>query len=187
MTHKLFENNGAIFVGEGTPNCFRYQLWRQWDSEKDFVTFIGLNPSKANATQDDATIRRVIRFAQSWGYGGIYMVNLFAYVSTDPKVLLQSQEFKIGLKNDWAITDAVQRSARVIFAWGSFDVNGRDKQIIERYPNAYCLIVNQDGTPRHPLYVPRDIVPFKFSERGFKYNGKLKHESGTWSQRASEQ
>lgn len=163
MSHNLFENNGAIFVGEGTLNCYRYQLWRQWDKEKDFVTFIGLNPSTATANKDDATIRRVMRFAASWGYGGIYMVNLFAFVNTDPRQLLVDQKSKIGIKNDWAIADAVQRSARVMFAWGSFDVNGRDQQVIEKYPNAFCLAINQDGTPRHPLYVPRDIQPFKFS------------------------
>lgn len=163
MSHNLFENNGAIFVGKA-PHLFRYQLWRQWDKDKDFITFIGLNPSTATADKDDATIRRVIRFAASWGYGGAYMVNLFAFVSTDPNALLVDQRFKIGSKNDWAIADAVQRSARVIFSWGSFDVQGRDQQIIEKYPNAYCLTINQDGTPRHPLYVPRDIQPFKFKK-----------------------
>lgn len=164
MRHVLFDKDGAIFTGEGTPNCYRYQLWRQWDDEKDFICFIGLNPSTANAHQDDATIRRVKRFAAAWGYGGIYMVNLFAFVSTNPKILLIDQKSKVGIKNDWAIADAVAKSKRVIFAWGSFDVNGRDKEIIEKYPDAYCLAINQDGTPRHPLYVPRDFIPFKFRD-----------------------
>ena len=162
--YNLFEDNGAIFVGEGTSHVYRYQLWRQWDKAKEFVTFIGLNPSTANATQDDPTIRRVIRFAASWGFGGVYMVNLFAFVSTDPTVLLQDQEEKIGPKNDWAIADAVARSKRVIFAWGSFNVNGRDQVIINKYPQGEALLVNQDGTPRHPLYVPGNVKPLKFKQ-----------------------
>lgn len=68
---------------------YRYALWRIWDETKPFVMFIMLNPSKADAETDDNTVRRCIGFAKSWGYGGIYICNLFAYRSTDPKVLLK--------------------------------------------------------------------------------------------------
>lgn len=48
--------------------------------------FIGLNPSTADETQDDPTVRRCIRYAQSWGYGALYMTNIFAFRATDPRV-----------------------------------------------------------------------------------------------------
>jgi hypothetical protein len=161
----LFQNNGAIFDGNGSTEVYRYQLWRIWDEAKDLITFVGLNPSTANANQDDPTIRRVTRFARSWGYGGVYMVNLFAFVSTDPKVLLNGQREKIGSKNDAAIADAAAKSKKIIFAWGSFQTNGRAQEVIERYPDAEALIINADGSPRHPLYVPGKVKPVPFRPR----------------------
>lgn len=68
---------------------YRYQLSRCWDETKPRILFIMLNPSTADANIDDPTIRRVISFAKSWGYGGVYVGNLFAFRSTDPKGLKQ--------------------------------------------------------------------------------------------------
>lgn len=64
---------------------YRYRLGRYWDNKKRNVLFIGLNPSTADAYEDDATIRRLIGFSKDWGFGGLTIVNLFAYRSTDPK------------------------------------------------------------------------------------------------------
>ena len=66
---------------------FRYVLSRVWDEEKPTVMFIGLNPSTADECEDDPTIQKCIKFAQSWDYGGLYMLNLFAYRTTNPRVL----------------------------------------------------------------------------------------------------
>ncbi len=52
---------------------------------KTNITFVGLNPSTADHQQDDRTIRRCINLLKSWGGGGIYMANLFAYRATDPQ------------------------------------------------------------------------------------------------------
>ena len=66
---------------------YRYQLSRIWEEEKPKVLFIMLNPSTADADVDDPTIRRVVNFAKSWGYGGVFVGNLYAFRSTDPKGL----------------------------------------------------------------------------------------------------
>ncbi len=65
-------------------NCrkYRYSLTRSWNSAKGYVLFIGLNPSTADETIDDPTLRRCMNYAKDWGYGGLIMVNLFAYMST---------------------------------------------------------------------------------------------------------
>ena len=63
---------------------YRYVLSRIWDKSKPIVMIIGLNPSTADETEDDRTIRRCIKFADSWGYGGVYMLNLFAFRATKP-------------------------------------------------------------------------------------------------------
>jgi hypothetical protein len=41
----------------------RYALWRVWNEADPLVMFIGLNPSVADETADDPTIRRCIQFA----------------------------------------------------------------------------------------------------------------------------
>ena len=46
---------------------YRYTLRRQWDASKPYVLFVMLNPSTADATQNDPTIRRCIGFAKSVG------------------------------------------------------------------------------------------------------------------------
>lgn len=77
---------------------YRYSLSRIWDENKANVLFIMLNPSTADGDVDDPTIRRCIGFAKSWGYGGIYVGNLFAYRATDPKELLKVEN-PIGFEN----------------------------------------------------------------------------------------
>src|ERR1700691_893264 len=67
---------GAVF---SPCRRYRYALWREWGvlpgmPDKGYVLFVGLNPSTADETRDDATIRRCIAFAQAWGYSGLCMV-----------------------------------------------------------------------------------------------------------------
>jgi hypothetical protein len=69
---------------------YRYVLTRTWDHDLAACAFIGLNPSTADAHEDDPTIRRCIRFARDWGHGGLIMLNLFAWRSTDPRGLLDA-------------------------------------------------------------------------------------------------
>jgi hypothetical protein len=158
MQEKLF---GADF-----SECrnYRYRLWRIWDTALPKVMFIGLNPSKAGEFNDDPTIRRVVRIAKNLGYGGVYMMNCFAYISTDPKLLKinpMSKEW-----NDNMLTIIASRCQDVIFAWGNFDIvksTGRDLELIEMFPNAKALHINKNGSPKHPLYVRGDVIPVKFN------------------------
>ncbi|MGK7951453.1 MAG: DUF1643 domain-containing protein [Xenococcaceae cyanobacterium] len=55
---------GAVVTGN-----YRYLLWREWNSQSKTVSFIMLNPSRADAEINDPTITRCINFAKSWGYG----------------------------------------------------------------------------------------------------------------------
>ncbi len=77
-------NKGAII---STCGQYRYQLWRIWNEDKPLVLFVCLNPSTADARQDDPTIRRLTGFAYQLGYGGFYLGNLFAFRSTYPSDL----------------------------------------------------------------------------------------------------
>lgn len=141
-------------------DCGQYRHWlsRIWDESKDMVMFIGLNPSTADAEVDDPTIRRCIDFAQRWGYGGLYMVNLFDYRATDPKDLLKASTWMSSYCQRH-IDGCASRSALVVFAWGSFKkLRGRDYGMSIRFPNAKCLGKNKDGQPKHPLYLRKDTA-----------------------------
>lgn len=148
---------GAFFSPDRT---YRYDLWRGWDDKKPVVAFIGLNPSTADENTDDPTIRRCIAFAQSWGYGRLYMVNLFALRATDPKVMKAHHE-PIGKMNDERIRQIYRASDIVIAAWGKDGTHlNRDRRVRAMLPNLYALrISNKTDQPWHPLYLPADSKP----------------------------
>ena len=142
---------------------YRYTLSRTWDSTKPTVLFIELNPSIADENIDDPTITRCINFAKDWGYGTLLMANLFAFRSTYPKEIYLIDD-PIGKDNDHYILECVKQSDLIIACWGN---NGtymdREKIIKELVPNLYCLQKNKNGTPHHPLRLPRDINPIPFN------------------------
>ena len=141
----------------------RLSLYREWDINKPSVMFIGLNPSTANATSDDPTIRRVIAMADSWGFGSVYMMNLFTFISTDPK--------KLNIKNgnlpesNTRLIESSNKCTCVVFAWGNFEVMGRDKEVKKMYPYAMALHINKNGSPKHPLYVKSDTQLIRFNQQ----------------------
>ena len=168
MTADLFipKKSGALF-----SKCrrFRYVLWRIWDQDKPKVMFIGLNPSTANETEPDPTITRVVNFASRWGYGGVYMLNCFPLVTEDPEYLemylYQNNPFYTESENFERLKHYGSISDKVIFAWGAFKIvkyREWDKKIIKLFPEAQALVINKDGSPRHPLYVNKNVKPIKF-------------------------
>ena len=137
-------------------NKYRYQLSRCWDETKPSILFIMLNPSTADASIDDPTIRRVISFAKSWGYGGVYVGNLFAFRSTDPKGLKQTVD-PIGENNLHHIQTLVGLVDKVIYAWGN---NKKEPNWLrDLVATPYCIDISKKGVPKHPLYLKSDLQP----------------------------
>lgn len=131
---------------------YRYALWRIWDRSKPLVMFVGLNPSTANETEADNTIKSVTRIAAHNGYGGFYMMNCFPYVSTDPE---QLRDYGNTALNDEWLKKVASACKDVVFAWGTFSIVkelGRDKEMSSMFPGAFALHINKDGSPKHPLY-----------------------------------
>lgn len=149
----------VVDKGAAFSDCrkYRYALWRIWDENKPMVMFIGLNPSTANEHTDDATIRRVQSFARQWGFGGVYMCNCFAFISTNPDDL---KDFGNTAQNDFWLYQCEKKCSQITFAWGNFDIVkevGRDVELTAMFPNSKALIKNKNGSPRHPLYVPSTV------------------------------
>lgn len=143
---------------------YRYLLSRIWDRSKGSVCFVMLNPSKANATDSDKTIDRCISFAKSWDYGSIEVVNLFAFVSTDPQ-LIYSCPYPVGPENDYFLDLALKNNKEVILGWGNIgNHNDRAVLFLNKFKNFNfkCLKKNQDGSPAHPLYLPSNLKPQRY-------------------------
>lgn len=94
---------------------YRYSLWRIWNADKPFVLFIGLNPSAADENEDDPTIRRCINFARRWGYGGLYMANLFALRATDPSEM-KAHKRPVGQGNDDVLLELSKQAGLIVCA-----------------------------------------------------------------------
>lgn len=133
---------------------YRYALWRVWDNTKPKVIFIGLNPSTADETTNDRTLKKCIHFAASWGFGGVYMANLFAYRATEPEDMKMAVE-PIGKDNDYWLHELTQRCELTVAAWGNHGCFlNRSDEVKSRLTNLVCLKKNKSGEPAHPLYQP---------------------------------
>lgn len=144
---------------------YRYMLSRIWDKNKPTVTIIGLNPSTADANNDDPTLKRCIEFARSWDYGGIYMLNLFAYRATQPSDMKKVND-PIGQENDMFIKAYTKRSDKVICAWGNDGCFlNRASNVINSIPNKYYLKLNKSGEPAHPLYLSSKLTPLEYPSK----------------------
>ena len=132
---------------------YRYTLDRVWDDQYPRVTWVMLNPSTADASVDDPTIRKCIGFSQRWDYGAIRVLNLFAWRATKPRDLLSASD-PVGPDNNVSANDEL-----VVVAWGgSFPkkltqlVERRVAQLRRQANGEWvCLGLTKTGHPRHPL------------------------------------
>ncbi|MFI5400343.1 MAG: DUF1643 domain-containing protein [SAR324 cluster bacterium] len=141
---------------------YRYALTRTW-GYGGTVAFVMLNPSTADGTRDDPTIRRCIGLARGWGYGGIEVVNLFAWRATQPRDLRRAAAPE-GASNRRALWAAIRRAEAVVLAWGNGggwrDAGARLlRRLGSERPgqDLACLGWTRRGHPRHVLYVRKDV------------------------------
>lgn len=146
--------NAAAVIDE--TQMYRYSLSRKW-ADGEQVTWIMLNPSTADALIDDPTIRRCIAFSKSWGYGGLHVVNIFAFRATNPKALRSAVD-PFGPSNARYVFEAMRNEQRVA-AWGCspLPVPTIIQSLLAEY-RMMCLGKTKEGHPRHPLYVRGDTV-----------------------------
>lgn len=141
---------------------YRYTLGRVWDPKGPRVLFVMLNPSTADAEKDDATVRRCIAFAKSWGYGSLEVGNLFAFRARFPKDLRAAQR-PIGIDNASALQVMQSRAALTILAWGNHgefhDQGNKVGRELSLRGKVATLGITKRGQPRHPLYAPADLQP----------------------------
>lgn len=151
---------------------YRYYLFRCWEYNDKACLFVMLNPSTADADQDDPTIRRCVDFAQRWGCGSLTVLNLFAYRATHPADLLQADD-PVGPENEHWLQTFVPFADYIVCAWGvTGGYRDQDRTVMRVLDKCRtsgtpttCLMETKDGYPAHPLYLPRSSVPRPYGGR----------------------
>ncbi len=145
---------------------YRYKLvWRWSDAPLLYVWM--LNPSTADHEKTDNTIAGLIKRARIWDYGGLCVINLFAFRSKSPAIMKQFGD-PVGPENDRMIIETLQAAASegspIIAGWGRHGRHAaRDdwaKDMARKLEIALCALeINDDGSPKHPLYVLHATKP----------------------------
>lgn len=152
---------------------YRMALTRIWKPGAPGAVVSGLNPSTADAFQDDPTIRSVSTQLDIMGYGALLMLNAFAFKATDPKDMLKEPD-PVGRENDeaWERLLGDPREPRPLFiaAWGYHGAHmGRDLRIMDMLENwgiePMCFGITMTGQPRHPLYLPHGTELKRYTGR----------------------
>lgn len=161
--------NGAILDETRT---YRYRLWRDCGEGAGTVCFLMLNPSTADENENDATIRKCMKYVRTWGYSRLVVVNLFAYRTKDPAELekIKDREKAVGRDNDAFIDEIFigddWKADLVIAAWGGHGKHlDRDWAVLNRVKQAKVplhylkLATTARKSPYHPLYLKDDLKP----------------------------
>ncbi|WP_158873976.1 DUF1643 domain-containing protein [Antarcticirhabdus aurantiaca] len=150
--------------------AYRYCLTRDLGMPGRSAAIVMVNPSTADAEEDDHTIRKLYGFAIRNGIGRFTVVNKFAFRSKDVVALRRAKD-PVGLLNDTWIGRAVAENDIVIVAWGALvklpqPLRSRWRAvaaIVEASGKPMlCLEACGDGHPFHPLMRAYDtpLVPW---------------------------
>ena len=160
-----FVKSAATFSDCGR---YRYLLERRW-GEGPNCLFIGLNPSTATAESDDATVRKCMALARSWGLSGMTMANLFAVRCRYPQILSTHQN-PVGPENDRFLLPEIEQAHTLVAMWGNHGLKPygqstrRDQFILSFRDDWQCVGTTKYGAPRHPLYVANSSTLVNFAE-----------------------
>lgn len=165
---------------------YRWLLRRMW-APGPCILWVMLNPSTADGTEDDPTLRRCIAFSKAWGAGSLEVVNLAALVSSHPDALYDDRVDPIGTWADRYILDAAERcvasDGKMVAGWGAsiqfgdfapFFLRQRDRRVLKMltsFGDVYCIGRTASGAPIHPMArgrsrVPDDVQPLLFASKG---------------------
>ncbi|UPT99301.1 DUF1643 domain-containing protein [Bradyrhizobium barranii subsp. apii] len=164
----------AMFAG---PNGeYRLILTRKWINlfnphtrlPNNFVMWICMNPSVADANVDDPTVNRIIDFSMGWDFDGMVLVNCCDLRATKPEALLEPGVVPCSKGNLPLIRSTAKEAQRIVCAWGNLHrelvhhaINVESALRADRH-TLYCLGTNAGGSPKHPLYVRGDTPLTEF-------------------------
>lgn len=137
---------------------------------KGFCLFIMFNPSDADEKKDDPTWSRCWEYTQRWGYLHMKVVNMFSFVTPYPNKLEFVMNSEEDMENILIMREQFKSADLIICAWGSIAprhlrgwMKDRINLIQSWGKDLYCLGINKDGMPVHPLYQPCNLNPVPWS------------------------
>lgn len=160
-------------AGADISGTYRFSLWREWAGGAGTCCFVMLNPSTADGTLDDPTVRRCVRYARDWGYSRLEVRNLYPLRATDPAELLSHPDPRGGLPGGVHLLKALWADL-VVCGWGAFAFPDRlyaqHACLVREFAgfaaregvSLKCLGLTKDGHPKHPLYLKADARPLDF-------------------------
>jgi len=147
----------------------RFVLTRQWCFEEPVKTimWIGMNPSIADMFVDDPTVKKEIGFSQRWGFGKYVKTNVTPYRSTDPKNICFKAVNQFAYENLVMILNWAREVDCVVACWGNNTklvewANQVYQALLIQKTQIYCLGVNGNGSPKHPLYLKNESKLIKY-------------------------
>ncbi len=162
---------------------YRYRLERGTGRA---VAFIMVNPSTADAVDDDATIRKCLGFAARLNRERIIVGNKFAFRSTDINGLRTTRD-PIGPDNDKHIEQILRDADIHVAAWGTMGkipevLRARWREVVRIADRVgvrlNCIGVNADGHPRHPLMTSYNTFLAPWTVPWFAGRAALTEETG---------
>jgi hypothetical protein len=147
---------------------YRYTLSEIWNPDLPVIMWLLMNPSVASLEHADPTLIRTGQFARAWGYGGQLVGNVHSYRATDKQRLLEIDD-PVGPGNDAALVRMAKRAGIVMLAYGQppKPLRPRSLEVVTMLHKAgadlHHLRLSKDGSPYHPLYLPGDLTPVRFT------------------------
>ena len=158
--------------------AYRYILGRKWNPKNPrCLLWVMLNPSRADALEDDPTIRRCVGYGKAWGFGSLSVVNLYAFRATNPNELraLDRGRYRANVvgnpRNDAELLTQAATASLIVCAWGAPGVTWAEHRakivttnILAPF-NLYVLGITKDGAPVHPLRQRKDLEPYNWRRK----------------------
>lgn len=155
---------------------YRYTLTRGPDALCTRLLYIMLNPSTADAFQDDRTVGRCYSYSFANGFAGAFSIgNLYAFRTPMPRDLWGAWHDGvdiIGPENDEWLSDMAGKAETIVLAWGhhprAAERGSNVLYLLRRHVRKFHVLGRtKDGYPRHPLYLQRDLkfAPWSLATR----------------------
>lgn len=162
-----FLDGSECFCDFSLCEKYRYILHKSWNTSRIDLHFIMLNPSTATEEKNDPTIARCEHRARMSGYGGLVVLNIFAFRATNP-IDLKNVSDPVGELNNKYIETAILKAKHdycdIICGWGNHgSYLERERDIIKMFQSnglePKALSWTKNGHPKHPLYIPYSAEP----------------------------
>ena len=140
---------------------YRYRLDRAVSDSGPVYAFFGVNPSTADASLDDATVRKWRGFVQRWGGSRFIVGNVFAYRATDVNELATCED-AFGEHIGDHITDIITEADILVPCWGNtskvpprlqFGFDAMMDALLSSHKPVKCFGLTASGDPKHPLFL----------------------------------